>query len=164
MSYCTLCGAYIPMGQTKCPACGYEQKQSSGAAVQSAPQPKWEEQQSRQQEHRWEQEAQSTSHVEYEVFDGENEQTRRMSALCYVGPLFFVPLLLKKDSEYIRFHANQGLALFLAELAAFGVFHGLIGLGLKLGCIYLAVQGVKNAAAGIREKLPVIGNWKLLKG
>ena len=101
---------------------------------------------------------------DYEIFDGENLQTRKLTALCYVGPLFFVPLLLKKDSDYIRFHANQGCALFLCELAAFGLFHGLIGLAGKIGCICLAVRGVNNAAAGIREKMPYIGNWKIIKG
>ena len=100
---------------------------------------------------------------DYEVFDGENRQTRKITALCYVGPLFFVPLLLRKDSQYVRFHANQGCALFLCELAAFFLLYGLIGLALKLGCILLAVRGVKNAAAGIEERLPYIGNWNIIK-
>lgn len=100
---------------------------------------------------------------EYEVLDGENRQTRRITALCYVGPLFFVPLLLRKNSRYVRFHANQGCALFLCELAAFFLLYGLIGLALKLGCIVLAVRGVKNAAAGIEERLPYIGNWNIIR-
>ena len=100
---------------------------------------------------------------DYEIFDGENRQTRRITALCYVGPLFFVPLLLRKNSSYVRFHANQGCALFLFELAAFLLMYGILGLFAKGACIYLAVRGVKNAAAGIEERLPYIGNWNVIK-
>ena len=100
---------------------------------------------------------------DYEIFDGENQQTRRISALCYVGPLFFVPLLLKKDSEYIRFHTNQGCALFLCELAAFLLMYGPLGLLAKGACIYLSVQGIKNAAAGSKSRLPYIGHWNVIK-
>ena len=100
---------------------------------------------------------------ESEVCDGENYQTRRLTALCYVGPVFFVPFLLRKNSEYVRFHTNQGCALFLCELAAFLLMYGLLGLFAKGACIYLAVKGVKNAAAGIRDPLPYIGNWNVIK-
>ena len=100
---------------------------------------------------------------DYEIFDGENLQTRKLTALCYVGPLFFVPLLLRKNSEYVRFHTNQGCVLFLCELAAFLLMYGLLGLFAKGACIYLAVKGVKNAAAGIRDPLPYIGHWNVIK-
>ena len=36
--------------------------------------------------------------------------------LSYIGPLFLVPVLAAPKSKYARFHANQGLVLFLAEL------------------------------------------------
>lgn len=36
--------------------------------------------------------------------------------LSYIGPLFLVPMLASPKSKYARFHANQGLVLFLAEL------------------------------------------------
>ena len=40
MGYCTSCGAYIPDGQTKCLACGYDEaareQKSSGQAAQAA--------------------------------------------------------------------------------------------------------------------------------
>lgn len=36
--------------------------------------------------------------------------------LSYIGPLFLVPILACPKSKYARFHANQGLVLFLAEL------------------------------------------------
>lgn len=36
--------------------------------------------------------------------------------LSYIGPLFLVPVLAAPKSKYARFHANQGLVLFLAEI------------------------------------------------
>lgn len=36
--------------------------------------------------------------------------------LSYIGPLFLVPMLASPKSKYARFHANQGLVLFLAEI------------------------------------------------
>ena len=100
---------------------------------------------------------------DYEVFDGENLRTRKITALCYVGPLFFIPLLLRKNSKYVRFHTNQGCALFLCELAAFFLMYGILGLFAKGACIYLAVKGFRNAAAGIEERLPYIGSWNVIK-
>lgn len=152
MKTCTFCGEELPAGAENCPACDAPVPKSSGAAAfQTLPHQEQKEK------------TYTPPFTDYEVFDGEDEQVRRMSALSYVGPLFFVPLLLRKDSEYIRFHFNQGFALFLFELVAFGLLHGLIGLAAKLACIYLAVKGVKNAAAGIKERLPLVGNWNLVK-
>ena len=40
MGYCTSCGAYIPDGQTKCLACGYDEAaQQQGAAQATAKAP-----------------------------------------------------------------------------------------------------------------------------
>ncbi len=157
MKVCDRCGEQLSPGAEKCPTCGYPVSGQSGPTAMAAL-PRQERQERQEREAGREQ-----PFTDYEVFDGENEQVRRMSALSYVGPLFFVPLLLKKDSEYIRFHFNQGLSLFIFELISFGLLHGLMGVAAKVACIYLAVLGVKNAAAGIKEKLPLVGNWNLVK-
>ena len=36
-----------------------------------------------------------------------------ISILSYLGPLVFIPMFAKKDSKYARFHANQGLTMFI---------------------------------------------------
>jgi hypothetical protein len=41
------------------------------------------------------------------------EDNRVMAAIGYLGILFLVPLLVKKDSPFAQFHAKQGLALFV---------------------------------------------------
>jgi len=95
--------------------------------------------------------------------------------LAYLGILCFVPIIVAKDSPYAKYHANQGLVLFLAEIvtvlitSAF-VFIPFIGfivyfLHLILLLVFLGVSilGIINAAAGKCVPLPVIGGIKLLK-
>ena len=41
------------------------------------------------------------------------------AALSYLWILALVPLLTKRDREYVQFHARQGFVLFLAEFIIF---------------------------------------------
>ena len=45
-----------------------------------------------------------------------NTDNKVYNVLSYIGPLFIVGLLLKPKNVSVRFHANQGLVLFLAEI------------------------------------------------
>ncbi len=94
--------------------------------------------------------------------------------LAYIGILFLVPLLAGK-TEFTRFHANQGLVLFLAEIAlgiVSGVlsaipFIGIIGILISslIGVVSLVfmVLGIVNAAQGEMKELPVIGSIRIIK-
>ncbi|MDR1675349.1 MAG: hypothetical protein LBR86_02615 [Tannerella sp.] len=91
--------------------------------------------------------------------------------LAYFGILFLIPLLAAKESPFARFHANQGLILFLAYIAAWiiAVILGLISsvLGLIASLLYLGVfilfiLGVLNAAKGEMKELPLIGTFRLI--
>src|SRR3954470_1008619 len=44
------------------------------------------------------------------------EQNKVYAILAYLGPLFLVPLLAAPNSKFARYHANQGLVLFLATV------------------------------------------------
>lgn len=89
--------------------------------------------------------------------------------LAYFGLLFLVPLLAGK-TEFSKFHANQGITLFIFD-AILGVIGGAIGwipiigwiiLGvtglLGVGLFVLAIIGIVNAANGKMEPVPVVGN------
>ena len=39
-----------------------------------------------------------------------------MGVLAYIGILVLIPIFAAKNSPFARFHANQGLILFIAEL------------------------------------------------
>ena len=92
------------------------------------------------------------------------ENVRRITVLSYIGPFFLLPLLLFKDSEFARYHANQGLCLLLFELATDFFFGGLLHLASMLFSIYCVVLGAKAAASGKTVELPLIGKWRILKG
>ena len=51
------------------------------------------------------------------VFNTEDVNGNKVfGILAYIGILFLVPLFAAKDSQYARFHTNQGLVLFIAEV------------------------------------------------
>ncbi len=44
------------------------------------------------------------------------DENKVLAAISYLGILVLIPLLVKKDSKFVREHAKQGLALFIAEV------------------------------------------------
>jgi fumarate reductase subunit D len=46
-------------------------------------------------------------------------ESKRYALLSYCFILCIIPLIRKKDDVFVQFHARQGLALFLCEMAAF---------------------------------------------
>jgi uncharacterized membrane protein len=114
-----------------------------------------------------------------EVTAEDAEKNKVYGMLAYISILFIVPLIAAKDSPFGKYHANQGLALFLLEVAIWIVMSALylisfilpgflawiIGL---LQLVYLLpfgllVLGIINAANGKCVPLPLIGGIKLLK-
>ncbi|MEI9997720.1 MAG: hypothetical protein WDO13_00350 [Verrucomicrobiota bacterium] len=86
-----------------------------------------------------------------------------------------MPIIVAKDSPFAKYHANQGLVLFLAEISTFIitgalVFLPLLGmivyflhLALLLIFVVLSILGIVNAAQGKCVPLPIIGGVKQLK-
>ena len=114
-----------------------------------------------------------------EVEPEDAEKNKIFGILAYLWILCLVPIIVAKDSPFAKYHANQGLVLFLGWIAV-GIFQFIIGiilammpgflgfLGAIFGLLYLAplvllVLGVINAARGKCVPLPVIGGIKLLK-
>ena len=108
--------------------------------------------------------------------DAEDAETNKVSGiLAYVGILFIVPMLNMKESPFCRYHANQGLVLFLAIVAAFivlgmatlipfiGFIFGWIYILLYLAMLGMIVLGILNAANGKCVPLPLIGGIKLIQ-
>lgn len=96
------------------------------------------------------------------------QENKVFGILAYIGILFLVPLLAAPKSKFAQFHANQGLVLFIGEVAL-----GLVAIIPILGWIVwffgsiaalvLAVMGIINAANGKMQKLPLIGDIQILK-
>ena len=113
----------------------------------------------------------STSEFAQEDIDS----NKGMAVLSYLGILFLVPLFAAKDSMYARFHLNQGIILFIANIASsiilgvssiiliFIPFIGIlvaqiIELAISALVLILMIIGIVNAATGKAKKLPLIGN------
>lgn len=118
----------------------------------------------------------------------ENKST---SLIAYLGFLFFVPIVAKPHSRYARFHSNQGLLLFLFNIAV-GIFNrffraiigaifttsfhfgsstnwfgsmliGIVGFITTAAGLGLMILGIYNAVSGKAKELPLIGRLRIFK-
>ena len=86
------------------------------------------------------------------------------AVLSYLWVLCLVPALLKRDDEFVKFHAKQGLMLFIIEVAlgiigivpVLGVFLAKIGF---LVCAVISIIGIVQVVQAKKWKIPVIGDW-----
>lgn len=107
-----------------------------------------------------------------EVVDGEldaggggrftSDEGRMAAIMAYIPILCFVPLLSMKDNPEARFHARQGVLLFLVELVAvlflFDTISDLVFKGILLVAAGLSVAGIVFAVQGKSYRLPFIGD------
>ncbi len=198
MAYCKKCGAYIPDGQTKCLACGYDEaeeikfsggadaaqepKQTAGFAGMSSEELRMElerQRRRRQEENRrWaEQEKARRQAAEEQRFEDSAEKepesgtqtgaagasepaAKLFSALSYFSVLFILPYIFCGNDEFARFHAKQGLGLFIFGAIA-DIIGGIFPVAwlLWLFRIYCIYKGVTGALAGRMEPLPFLGKY-----
>jgi len=97
--------------------------------------------------------------VDPDVQDG-----KALAWLSYLGILFLIPLLAKKENKYCQFHAKQGLVLLIAEIIVSIVFvipilGWIVG---ALGYIFvwiMAIIGIIQSLQGKYWKMPVLGGF-----
>jgi uncharacterized membrane protein len=96
------------------------------------------------------------------------KKNKGIAMVAYI--VFFVPLISAKDSKFAMYHANQGLILLIAAVAAnvvlslipiLGWF--IMGLILPLVILGFAIIGIINASKGEMKPLPYIGGFEILK-
>ncbi|MBD5384351.1 MAG: hypothetical protein HDR72_05070 [Ruminococcaceae bacterium] len=98
----------------------------------------------------------------------EDSNDKVFGILSYFGILWLVGLLAGK-TEFAKFHANQGLVLFIAGLiigAASAIpFVGwfIIAPVGSIATLVFAIMGIVNAAQGQMKPLPVIGKFQIIK-
>ena len=86
-----------------------------------------------------------------------------MAALSYVGFIAVVILFVKKDSDFVQFHAKQGLVLFVGEVGLWvlGTVTWYLGFIWSLvGLVFLIVSiiGIIKAWSGERYRIPVVAD------
>jgi uncharacterized membrane protein len=91
-----------------------------------------------------------------------SEDKKMASIMAYIPFLCFVPLLNVSSSKDVRFHARQGVILFIIELvAALFLIDQISDFFFKVILIFavaLSVAGLVFAAQGKNYKLPIIGD------
>lgn len=113
-------------------------------------------------------------YTQQEINDG-----KVFAILAYIGILVLIPIFAAKDNKFARYHANQGLILFIGEiiyaiiyqvvaylvLASFWGLYWLVTILGLVGLVFLvfAILGIVNAASGKTKELPVIGGIQILK-
>lgn len=101
MKYCIKCGEKVNDDAQFCPGCG--------AKIPEGTEEKKQSYDGQQEQYTY----QSAGGPEY--FHSEDvRQNKAMGVLSYIGILVLIPLLAgNKQSEYVRFHLNQGAVLFI---------------------------------------------------
>ena len=120
------------------------------------------------------------NNAQTEVTPEDVQNNKVFAILAYIGILVLVPIFAAKESKFARFHANQGLGLFICEiawciiyyilLALFGMIAGglalmwlFIGSLVWIGFAVFAIVGIVYAAQGNTKPLPIFGKFKILK-
>ncbi len=88
------------------------------------------------------------------------EANKIYAILAYIGILWLVGLLAAKDSKFTRFHVNQGIILFIAELLT---VIPVIGWIWAIVVFVFAILGIVNAASGKAKEVPLIGGIRIIK-
>ncbi|MGO5086704.1 hypothetical protein ACTQ3U_05280 [Oscillospiraceae bacterium LCP25S3_F9] len=110
------------------------------------------------------------------------ENNSALAVLSYIPFMFFIPMIIKPTSGYLRYHGIQGLTMFLtfvglefvdvllcaiANAAVPGAVGSYISIAVTLIanlCVLLLIAiGIANAVKGYARELPIIGKIKLLK-
>ena len=102
------------------------------------------------------------------------EDNKIISLFAYIGILFLIPLLAAKQSRFARYHVNQGLVLFIFEIAitfplyllslipTVGIIFSITGYVFDALFVVLMVLGIVNSVQGKAKELPLIGKIKLI--
>ena len=89
---------------------------------------------------------------------GAGQGNKALACLSYLGALCALPYLFTPQDRFARYHAKQGLKLFLFGVVAdILTLTGLIGALVNLFRFYLIFKGISTASQGRMEPLPYIG-------
>ncbi|NOY88540.1 MAG: hypothetical protein GXO93_03995 [FCB group bacterium] len=91
-----------------------------------------------------------------------SEEGRIAAILSYLPVLCFIPLLNMRENKEARFHARQGVLLFLIEILAVvflidGISH-FIFKAILIIAVAFSIVGIYFALKGKNYRLPIIGD------
>ncbi len=181
MPFCKNCGANLPEGSTFCSSCGTPVENVNQYAQQN----NYAQPDNYSQQYNYTQYQQPVYNAGGEYADPADVQNNKaMAVLAYIGILVLVPIFGAKNSKFARYHANQGLVLFITDIAytiiiriiqailyavlpwSAYVLVSVITTILSLASVFFLVcmiLGIVNACKGRMKELPLIGKIKILK-
>ena len=136
MAFCNKCGNQLPDGANNCPFCGAP----TGNAQQNT-----QNTQNTQNAQNFVNNMMNTADTTSQFDPQDINDNKGMSVLAYIGILFLIPLLACPNSRFARYHTNQGLVLFLLELAigvVTSIFAFIPVIGPIIGGLISAVGGI----------------------
>jgi uncharacterized membrane protein len=163
MAKCQKCGADLTEEEKVCPKCGANLEENTT------------------------QNQKNNSEPEVDTFDEEDINKNKFFALLsYLSILVLIPIFAAPKSKYAHFHVVQGVNLLvlgiihfilsaIANLFAttryeYGIaykttpeFFSIILMLFSLVIFILSIIGIINAVSGKAKKLPLIGNFKIIK-
>lgn len=81
-----------------------------------------------------------------------------IAVISYLSILAFLPLNLFKKDDFIRYHAKQGIVLFvLSILIIFSFWLPVVGWVCLLAFLVIWITGIFNIFTAKMEPLPIIG-------
>jgi uncharacterized membrane protein len=107
--------------------------------------------------------ADDTAKKTVEVDKKDIEENKTMAIVAYLGLIGVIVVLATgahTKSPYVKFHLNQSLPLMIASLLSAIPFLGWI---VGLVVLVLWVMGIIAAAQGEMKRLPITGNFELIK-
>lgn len=99
---------------------------------------------------------------------------KAFGVLSYITFLVLIPLVAG-NTQFTKFHANQGLVLFiievvfgvligvLARIPIVGIIFSIVGGLFELICLIMSIMGIVNVVNGETKELPIIGAIHLVK-
>lgn len=166
MVYCGSCGTKYEDGMRFCPSCGAPTGSKQGAYSQAG------------QSTVYQTPLANGAPAKDDIRDAQDNKA--MAILAYFGPLVLVPIFAAKESNFARYHANQGLVLCIAAIL-YGIVYAILssitilislGAGLVitfiLGLVFwvfgiFSIIGIVRACKGEKKPLPLIGGITILK-
>jgi uncharacterized membrane protein len=91
-----------------------------------------------------------------------SEGVNPIAVISYIGPLCLIPYLTKEKDEFVKFHAKQGLVLFILEIitSAISWFFPFLSYLMNLVSLVwfvLIIIGIINVVNKQKKQLPIIG-------
>lgn len=186
MKKCKICGKDLEDNASVCSFCGaklneYENNHSSYESQNDQSRNYHKHYNGGEQKNQSQHDNMNLNDITHEFDKRDIESNKMMGVLSYLWILVFIPIFAAQNSKFARFHANQGLVIFIINVI-WSVITGIVasvtfanyliwgynpvsGIMKVVNVVFLiyAILGIVYAVTGRAVKLPLIGNIKIIK-